>query len=103
MTPRNIGDEAALDGLLRAYRAACPDPEASANFMPGVWARIESRRRADNVFRRMAGALVTAALLASVILGLMVSYSTTSPIAGSSWVQVLAAEHDADVDPVLAE
>jgi hypothetical protein len=33
-----------LDRVFAAYRAACPEPEPSANFMPELWARIESRR-----------------------------------------------------------
>ena len=32
-----------LDELFRAYRKACPDPEASVNFTPTMWARIEAR------------------------------------------------------------
>jgi hypothetical protein len=44
MEPRNPGDrEAFLDAIFRAYRAACPDSDASANFMPNLWARIEVR------------------------------------------------------------
>lgn len=33
-----------LDWLFKAYRAACPAPEPSANFMPGLWAKIDSQR-----------------------------------------------------------
>ena len=34
-----------LDGLWRAYRIAMPDPEASPNFMPELWAKIEAARK----------------------------------------------------------
>jgi hypothetical protein len=34
-----------LDVLFGAYREAVPDLEPGAGFMPGLWARIEARRR----------------------------------------------------------
>ena len=44
-----------LDQVFAEYRAAFPDPDASAAFMPGLWQRIESRRSANmTVFRRLA-------------------------------------------------
>jgi hypothetical protein len=61
-------DEERLDALFQAYRD-CPTPEPSANFMPTLWARIESRQRFAFSFRRLAGAFVTAALALSVALG----------------------------------
>lgn len=33
-----------LDALFAAYREACPDPESGADFMPGLWRRIEAAR-----------------------------------------------------------
>src|ERR1700726_2539856 len=70
--------EAHLDEMFRAYRAACPDPEASANFMPAIWARIEAREVSTTWFGSVAKALVTAALAASVILGMMISSTNQS-------------------------
>lgn len=35
--------EEKLDWLWKAYRAACPAPEPTANFMPGLWSKIEAR------------------------------------------------------------
>jgi hypothetical protein len=61
-------DEERLDALFLAYRD-CPTPEPSANFMPALWAKIESRQRVAFSFRRVAGAFVTAALALSVALG----------------------------------
>jgi len=90
--------EARLDSLLQAYRAACPDPEASANFTPQLWARIE-RRRSANVFGRTARVLVTAALAASAILSIMLSStkpnSFTSP---GSYIEALVTDGDAALD-----
>ncbi len=48
------GPEARLDDLFRAYRAACADPDASADFMPDMWARIEAREVSTNWFGRVA-------------------------------------------------
>ena len=54
-----------LDALFRAYREACTTPEPGPNFMPQLWQRIESRQTFAFSFKRMANALVTAAMAAS--------------------------------------
>jgi len=66
-------EEEKLDALFRAYREACPDPEASANFMPTLWAKIDSRQTFLFSFRRMANAFVTAAVALSIALGVYMS------------------------------
>src|ERR1700678_733789 len=75
--------DARLDDLFHAYRDACPDPEPSVNFMPEMWAKIEAREASSTVFNRVAKALVTAALGASVIMALL-SASYNQPV-GSSY------------------
>ena len=50
-----------LTVLFEAYRSACPDPEASASFTPGFWARIESRRRSTQLFGVFARRLLAGA------------------------------------------
>ena len=75
MEQGNSSEDARLDAMFRAYRAACPDPEVSANFTPNMWARIEARENSTNWFGSVAKALVTVALAASVILGMMISSS----------------------------
>jgi hypothetical protein len=57
-----------LDELLLQYRAACPDVDASAEFMPRLWARIDSRRSFPLVFQRLARVLVTASAAACLVL-----------------------------------
>src|SRR4051812_26898954 len=69
----NADSELRLDALLRSYRDACPDPEAGVNFMPELWAKIEQRKTSANVFSRGARMLVTAALAATAILGIIIS------------------------------
>ena len=66
-------DDQKLDALFRAYKDACPDPDAGVNFMPNLWARIESRQRFTFSFRRIANALTTAAVATSLALGLYMS------------------------------
>lgn len=97
------GNEDELDALFRAYRDACPDPEASANFMPTLWARIESRQTFLFSFRRMANAFVTAAVALSIALGvyLTVPRSAQSP-AAETYVEVLAAANPLDTPDIVS-
>ncbi len=36
--------EEKLERIWKLYRAACPAPEPTAGFMPGLWAKIDARR-----------------------------------------------------------
>jgi hypothetical protein len=93
-----------LDELFLAYREACPDPQASVNFMPGLWAKIEAREVTSNWFGRVAKALVTAALAASVILGLMMSSTNRSnAFFNATFVDALQADHMATLEPLHVE
>lgn len=74
-----------LDGLFAAYREAVPDRDASANFMPELWGRIDSRRRAALSFRRLSRIFVTSAAVASFALGvLVIAPRSEDPIAYQS-------------------
>ena len=87
-----------LDALFRAYRYACPDPEASPNFMPNLWARIESRQTFLFSFRRMANGFVTAAVALSIALGVYMSMPRSTP--GNSSETYIEALADANpLDP----
>jgi len=98
-------NEAELDQLFLAYRDACPDPEPSVNFMPEMWAKIEAREASSTIFNRMAKALVTAALGASVVMGLLsASYSQQAiPQSDGSYLQALTADHVQDLEPLQVE
>ena len=90
-----------LDELFRAYRHACPDPEVSVNFTPAMWAKIEARELSANWFRRVARVLVTAAVAASVILGLMVSSANhSSAFFNATFVDALQADQLAALEPL---
>ena len=102
MSMRGNEDEQ-LDALFRAYRDACPDREASANFMPTLWARIDSRQTFLFSFRRMANAFVTAAVALSIALGVYMSIPRNNVYTGT-YIEALADANPLDtpdiVDPV---
>ena len=98
MKPMRGNDEERLDALFRAYRDACPTPEASANFMPNLWARIESRQSFTFSFRRMASALVTAAVALSIALSVYMAIPRSNPnYYSQSYIEALA-----EADPLDA-
>jgi hypothetical protein len=102
MAMRGNEDEK-LDALFRAYRDACPDPEASANFMPTLWARIDSRQTYLFSFRRMANAFVTAAVALSIALGVYMSIPRSAPgSAPETYVEALADPNPLDNPDVVS-
>ncbi|HEY1339581.1 MAG TPA: hypothetical protein VGF59_18835 [Bryobacteraceae bacterium] len=103
MHPMGGNDDSRLDALFRAYRDACPTPEASANFMPNLWAQIESRQRYTFSFRRMASAMVTAAVALSIALGVYLSmpHANTSYYS-QSYVEALADARPLDTPDIVA-
>jgi len=95
-----------LDQLFRAYREALPDPDASVNFMPALWAKIEERERSSNWFGRVAKGLVTAAVAAYLIIA-MVSSSSTPTNAyyngaynNGTFVDAMVADHMSSLEPL---
>jgi hypothetical protein len=111
-SPRNSGNGGSdaelngrLDSLFLAYRQACPDPEPSVNFTPEMWAKIEARQASRTIFNRMAKALVTAALGASVVMGLLSASYTPPPVSANdgSILQALANDHVRDLEPLQIE
>jgi hypothetical protein len=102
MSMRGNEDEN-LDALFRAYRDACPDPEASANFMPTLWARIDSRQTFLFSFRRMANAFVTAAVALSIALGVYMAVPRSTPgSAPETYVEALADANPLDNPDVVS-
>src|SRR5438128_1328225 len=85
----DLKKDARLNELFLAYRDACVVPGASPNFMPGLWARVEARENSRNIFGRMARALVTAALAASVVLGLLVSFEEANQPLTGTYIEAL--------------
>ncbi len=100
MSSMRGNDEQTLDALFRAYRDACPTPEASANFMPNLWAKIESRQRFTFSFRRMANALATAAVALSIALTVYMAFPS-SPSYPQSYLEALAEANSLDTPEIV--
>jgi hypothetical protein len=92
-----------LDALFRAYREACPEPEVSANFMPTLWARIDSRQTFLFSFRRMANGFVTAAVALSIALGVYMSIprDNTGTYTGT-YLEALAEANPIDTPDIVS-
>jgi hypothetical protein len=91
----SIGGDGRLDALFLAYREACPDPEASPDFMPKLWQKIEAREKVSVLFGRLSRNLVTAALALTVMMALALSLMSFQSRAyyNQTYVEVLAADH----------
>ena len=101
MNSMHGSDEQQLDALFRAYQDACGAPDASVNFMPELWARIESRQRFTFSFRRMANAMTTAAAALSLALGIYMSIPRSTAVEyNQSYIEALA-ESNPDADLVI--
>ena len=95
-------DDERLDALFRAYREACPTPEPSANFMPNLWQRIESRQNFTFSFQRMANAFVTAAVALSIALGVYMSIPPSNASYPLSYLEALADANALDTPDYVA-
>ena len=94
-------DELRLDEMFRLCRESHDDPEASANFMPQMWAKIEARRASTNWFDQIAKALVAGAIAASVIAGLLISSANQSvAFYKATFVDALVRDHAASLEPL---
>jgi len=84
-----------LDALFEEYRAALPDAEPGAGFMPGLWQRIEARRASSLwIFRRLAQICVGATLALTILMGaFLIPRLEKSPVYSSNYVDELAADH----------
>src|SRR5262249_50274342 len=91
--PNGSGDK--LSNFFEAYRDACPDPEPSAGFVPGLWQKIEARRASNvRIFRRLAQVCVGATLALTVLMGVvLIPELDHSTVYSATYVDVLAADH----------
>ncbi len=95
-------EEERSEGLERfwaAYRQATPEPEASPNFMPELWARIEAERSVGWIapFEWLAARLVPVAAALTLAMGVLVWNSNGSSLhfgnsTSVSYVDVLASD-----------
>jgi len=91
-------DDQRLDALFMEYRAACGSSDASANFMPNLWSKIEARQKATFSFAKMARGFATAAAGLALMLGLYMSMPQSSQVSYSqTYVEVLADANTPDL------
>ena len=98
MSPdQNSAADRRLDGLLRAYHAACEPEEVSVNFMPELWQKIESVQTSTFSFHRIAKSFVSLAAALSLVLAVVgfVPFRNSAPVYSSTYVEALAAHNDA--------
>ena len=92
-----------LHALFASYREALPDPEPGANFMPELWAAIESKQAFAYSFRRMARTIVAAAAALCLIMSLMFVVPARHLTMTSTYIDVLNDDHVEDAsEPELA-
>jgi predicted transcriptional regulator len=96
--------DAQLSAMFAEYRMACPDPEPSADFMPGMWKRIEARRVATvSVFKHWAQVCVMATVALTLLIGaVLIPKLQENSASSSSYLEALTAEHSADYVRMLA-
>lgn len=90
-------DESGLDTLFQSYRTACPEVEASAQFMPALWQKIEARHSFWSVFQGFARTgMAACAALALLLLGLNFASPQQALPGSSSYTDALVADHSAE-------
>jgi hypothetical protein len=86
-----------LDDLFGRYRAACPEIEPGANFMPAIWQKIEARQSFWSVFDRFGAKLTTAsALICLLLLALNLFFSPGALNLVPTYADALMADHSAE-------
>lgn len=90
------GEDTGLDELFRTYRAACPDIEPSANFMPNVWQKIDARRGFWPAFERLARTGMAAAALLCLLLLALNFVSAGHRAIVQNYTDALMADHSAE-------
>jgi len=91
-----------LDRLFTAYREACPEPEASPDFMPRLWQKIDARRSATYTFGLWTKAFITASAALCILLGLLQTYLPPQPtFYTQTYIETLQQESAAESSTYL--
>ncbi len=96
MKPEENGwREHRLPELFHRYKESCGSPEGGRNFMPELWARIETKRARTRVFERVARSLVGAAVALSLVFGAFLALPNRQPSAfySESFVEQIASDN----------
>jgi negative regulator of sigma E activity len=97
--------ERELDRLFARYRQEVDyRGEASPDFMPRLWERIEARRSGRLAIERFARLFATAAVALAVLCGVFVSFAPQRSTSDETWVETIAnhqlAQHVSYYEPV---
>ena len=98
-----------LESLFRSYKAALPDPDASANFMPELWQKIEARHSLLIRLKKLTQVFVAAAAALCLLFGMVLAVprAGNGDLAGSyvdtekKEVERIREEHRAKVRALL--
>jgi hypothetical protein len=86
-----------LDHVFEQYRLAVPDPEASANFMPALWRKIEGRQFFLLRLKKLTQVFVAAAAAICLLLGIVLQVPVAErPAVSGNYVDVLADANPTD-------
>src|SRR5271166_5043651 len=87
-----MDQDSGLDHLLEQYRTAVPDPEASVNFMPELWRKIEARQFFLVRLKKLTQVLVVAAAAICLFLGIALQLPVAAgpQVVRGNYVDVLA-------------
>jgi quinol monooxygenase YgiN len=94
-----------LDRLFTEYRDACGSPDASANFMPTLWTKIEAKQSKGLFFERIARTFVATTMAACGMLGflmLMPNQQPSSAFLNSSYVEAVATANAHETAPYVS-
>ncbi|MDX2268708.1 MAG: hypothetical protein NW208_11425 [Bryobacter sp.] len=89
------GGSPELTALWGSYRKACPETDAQPNFMPGLWQRIEERRKKEAWIFRWANAFAATAAVVALVSGAMF-YSKPAPVPQRAYIEKLTEEINED-------
>ena len=100
--------EERLNELFVHYKAACPETETGASFMPGMWQRIEARRNPVLQWVTMSRRALAGVLALCLILGVVMATAlSNSQFYQSTYIEALdddaAPEDLAAMMPVALE
>jgi hypothetical protein len=80
-----------LSRLFASYKTVVPDPEASANFMPELWRRVEGRKSILLRIKKLTQVFLAAAAALSIVFVTLLSVPAfTRPDGSGSYIEVLA-------------
>jgi hypothetical protein len=85
--------EPKFDTLLRDYKHACPEPDGSQVFLPGLWRRIEAQKRALRNALGWTSAYITAAAVICLLLVILIAFQAGGTTR-STYVEVLDDSQD---------